>query len=312
MNLTPPQRDRITATAWAQEWIEYGCRVTPLTEHEWETWEAGVRKCYELSGVPWPGVVVRVSSPLHGAFAASIHDFLSGDHTQDTNIRDRIWDSVPVAFGTSIRASVEHAVWDAVSLSVWNNIYDNVRENIHTNVRAVVGDAIFHFWRRIKDSVQNSPDARIWKDVWRNARFEWMDFFGGRTWCDFVAHFAYFRDAIKIHVDGALWDHSRAFQDAQSAGWWWPRRDFVLVCDNPAELHLETIGGLRRMHCETGPAISWADGWGVYMWHGTRVPADLIETDWDVEKIMAERNTEVRRCAIDDPTRRRGRRHDCR
>ncbi|ARG91437.1 hypothetical protein B1T50_04810 [Mycobacterium kansasii] len=35
------------------------------------------------------------------------------------------------------------------------------------------------------------------------------------------------------------------------------------------------------------------------MWHGTQVPADLIETGWDVERIMAERNTEVRRCAIE-------------
>jgi hypothetical protein len=76
-------------------------------------------------------------------------------------------------------------------------------------------------------------------------------------------------------------------------------RDFVMVCDVPTELHIEAAGGRDRMHCETGPAIRWADGWGIHMWHGTRVPADLIETDWDIDRIMAEKNTEIRRCAIE-------------
>ena len=40
------------------------------------------------------------------------------------------------------------------------------------------------------------------------------------------------------------------------------------------------------------------DGWGIHCWHGTQVPADLIETGWGVDRILAERNTEIRRCAI--------------
>ena len=72
-----------------------------------------------------------------------------------------------------------------------------------------------------------------------------------------------------------------------------------MVCDNPVELHIETAGGEKRMHCETGPAISWADGYGIYMWHGVRVPADLIETGWDTARILREPNAEVRRCAIE-------------
>ncbi|EFG75269.1 hypothetical protein HMPREF0591_4832 [Mycobacterium parascrofulaceum ATCC BAA-614] len=84
-----------------------------------------------------------------------------------------------------------------------------------------------------------------------------------------------------------------------SAGYWWPTRAFIMVCDLPSALHIESAGGRNRLHCETGPAVQWADGWGVYSWHGTRVPADLIEKGWDVERIMAERNTEIRRCAIE-------------
>jgi hypothetical protein len=37
----------------------------------------------------------------------------------------------------------------------------------------------------------------------------------------------------------------------------------------------------------------------MWSWHGTPVPRDLIETNWDVKRITAEENTEIRRCAIE-------------
>ena len=52
------------------------------------------------------------------------------------------------------------------------------------------------------------------------------------------------------------------------------------------------------MHCATGPAISWRDGWALYFWHGRQVPAWVIEKP-TAERIAAEENTEIRRCAIE-------------
>ena len=102
-----------------------------------------------------------------------------------------------------------------------------------------------------------------------------------------------------LELDGDLWARVEKAEAASSAGYWWPFRDFIIVCDNPTTLHMETAGGEHRMHCETGPAIAWADGYGIYMWHGTQVPAELIETGWDVDRILREPNAEVRRCAIE-------------
>ena len=45
--------------------------------------------------------------------------------------------------------------------------------------------------------------------------------------------------------------------------------------------------------------MRWPDGWAIYAWHGTRVPADLIETGWDTARILREANSEIRRCAIE-------------
>jgi len=132
----------------------------------------------------------------------------------------------------------------------------------------------------------------------------WWNRWPGRHWTAWWgAYWGFFRDVCNLHLDGDTWDKSRAWDDANSAGWWWPFHDFVMVCDLPTVLHLEQVGptgwGSHRLHCETGPAIAWADGWGLYMWHGVQVPAELIETGWSTDRILQEPNAEVRRCAIE-------------
>ena len=55
------------------------------------------------------------------------------------------------------------------------------------------------------------------------------------------------------------------------------------------------------MHSESGMAIRYADTWGVYAWHGTRVPWFVIEdpTQITAEIIRKEENAEVRRVMIE-------------
>jgi hypothetical protein len=86
-----------------------------------------------------------------------------------------------------------------------------------------------------------------------------------------------------------------------SCGWWEPYQHICFITERPAVIRAETPGdrGHLRLHCPDGPAITYRDGWSVYAWHGIRVPASLIEDGWDADAIMAERNAEVRRCAIE-------------
>ena len=83
---------------------------------------------------------------------------------------------------------------------------------------------------------------------------------------------------------------------ARNAGWWWPMRDTVILTDRPDTLHRDPQG---RLHSETGPALRYRDGWAIHAIHGVRVPADLIETGWDVKRTLEEDNAEVRRAAIE-------------
>jgi len=81
-------------------------------------------------------------------------------------------------------------------------------------------------------------------------------------------------------------------------GWWWPFENVVVMTPKATHLALDDEG---RLHAENGPALSYSDGWGVYAWHGIRVPEQLIEhpETYTAQKILDEDNAEIRRCMME-------------
>ena len=57
----------------------------------------------------------------------------------------------------------------------------------------------------------------------------------------------------------------------------------------------------NRLHCADGAAIAYPDGWGVWVWHGVRVPQRIIEhaDQLTAAEILALSNVEVRRAVIE-------------
>jgi hypothetical protein len=82
---------------------------------------------------------------------------------------------------------------------------------------------------------------------------------------------------------------------SQCCGWWWPFHKVVILTELPREIHIDNE---NRLHHESRMAISYPDGFGVYVWHGIRVPERLIldPDSYTAEEIINESNAEVRRC----------------
>jgi hypothetical protein len=110
-----------------------------------------------------------------------------------------------------------------------------------------------------------------------------------------AGYYAYLEALGYLGVEGL--EHAEgAMQVAANAGWWWPAREFVIINERPTAIHRDPQG---RLHHETEAAVQFKDGWGVYLWHGTRVPKELIQDKWSTTEILREPNAEVRRCAIE-------------
>lgn len=81
----------------------------------------------------------------------------------------------------------------------------------------------------------------------------------------------------------------------RSTGWWWPREDVCVMADRPVAVHTNED---FLLHNDNGPALAFADGSAAHAWRGTLVPRWVIEAP-TAELALAERNVEVRRCAIE-------------
>lgn len=123
----------------------------------------------------------------------------------------------------------------------------------------------------------------------------WHLYFGGAMWSSWSAYLTFFKDVVKLEAPGNTWRMEEAFTNAQSAGWWWPHSEFVVISERHSHISLNPQG---ELHSPTGPAISWPDGWGLYSLNGIVVP-EWVVMDPQADRIIKDLpNTEQRRVAF--------------
>lgn len=160
-------------------------------------------------------------------------------------------------------------------------------QRLSAAVRDAVGDAV-------DGSVGSAVDGVISQSWWR--------IIGGQFWVGWwygPASVSFYTDVCGLELSPDMMERARAYRETcESACWWWPHREFVMVCERPMWIDRDERG---RLHSPTRAAICWPDGWGLHMWHGVRVPAHVIEAPASitVAEIEAEQNAEVRRVMIE-------------
>jgi hypothetical protein len=295
-------------SAMAQHACEWADRAFRANRVDWTRWRTGAQACYQYAGVRWPVAELRVASPL--ALARVLLQIRVQEVPGDEDralvglvrrlTQARVDGVVPRLFDRRVMARVQRVVHDAVATAVPDAaVAQAVDETLYTV--APVDDPL-----GVQDSVRQAVrgytgirrppfTSRPAPPTWRS----WTLHLGGHWEAAWSAYATFLRTAY-----GGVGTHSwrrriATFADAQSAGWWWPHLDFVVVSDRPEVVRTERIGGTpARLHSADGPAVVWRDGWRLHFWHGTRVPAWVIERP-TVRAIHAEPNAEVRRCGIE-------------
>ena len=122
---------------------------------------------------------------------------------------------------------------------------------------------------------------------------------GGSHESYWIAYFKFARDVLGVQYkqdDLSLLLHWE--QISRSCGWLWPYDGLCVVSDRPIVQHVDEQ---RRLHCETGPAMAFADGYALWSWHGALVSQRLIEKPQTItlDDIFGEKNIEVRRVMIE-------------
>ncbi|MDE2103700.1 MAG: hypothetical protein KGL39_41060 [Patescibacteria group bacterium] len=79
------------------------------------------------------------------------------------------------------------------------------------------------------------------------------------VWSDIAYLFAAGYDLSKFKLN--VFRRNVHLHDA----WWWVLEGIVVVADRPVMIQRDEQG---RLHCDDGPAVKYADGWGFWMQHG--------------------------------------------
>jgi hypothetical protein len=98
------------------------------------------------------------------------------------------------------------------------------------------------------------------------------------------------RNVLKVQMPVAY----SAWRDLYPLGVIYPLRQFCIVAKRPKQVTLHN--GL--LHCTTGPAVLYADGFCVYALNGVQVSKELVETPaeaLDPMLVCREQNAEIRR-----------------
>lgn len=277
--LTPEQESLLPVIR--DEWIAHGLSTEPANRKEAEL---GVCETYAAADLEPPKIFIWCDSPWTGAIAQAVTPLII--------IKQLRGESLP--FSTEPYYEIILKVWNQIATQLipysGSKIIDSIIED--NNDSTIENEII--------KSNNDISSMHLWNSTIKKRLTEWWQTrVAGQHWAGLYS----FYDAMQRFGVKGIEPLAGQMRIAKNAGWWWPSREFVVITERPRELHHDPQG---RLHCETGPAISYPDGWSVWIWHGTRVDPWVIEGTATVQRILQEQNTEIRRCAVEARASRNG------
>lgn len=137
------------------------------------------------------------------------------------------------------------------------------------------------------DFIQKLDPSKTKRDILNEMCFGSMDI----SWISF---YKYFIEVVGLDLKEIGGLHDLTYH----TGWYNAYEDVVVFQHRPEYIKFDDN---NLLHCETGPAIRFRDGYSLYSWHGTRIPAEWIEDKENLspETALTWPNIEQRRCAAE-------------
>ncbi len=293
-SLTDEEKSKMAE--YAEKWIEIGLKTG---ETDWDTFDKYMPVAYEKAGLKYPKNVVRVSSPLVGALAASVAEGILKKR------RDAVDDAVRGAVGQAVRGAVDGAVdgavREAVDDAVDGAVDGAVRDAVRGAVRGAVGDAVDD---AVHDAVGDAVETAISIAKKTGVSLSWHYWLGGQFWVGYwwygIAAVNFLFDICNLKLSKDIMERAEAYRKiSESVNYIWPNSDFIMVCARPVKILRDERG---RLHSEAGQAIEYPDGWGLYMLHGIKFDAPLywkiVKKEMTSKEALAIPSTDQRAIAL--------------
>jgi hypothetical protein len=299
-HLTPDQEQKLSS--FREEWYQWGI-CTDRADRA--TAETAISKMYRRIRKEPPKTFLWRQSPV----TALIDIQVLKRSVFKYDLKAPLWGSfywgrgeVPrERLGDSFRRRHRDPLWDGLWEGVRDGLRDPLRDSLGDGLRDGVRDSVRDLIRgRLRDTLWDSLldslpiSLRDGLDV--SFREQWY----GQHDSYWISFDLFCRDIMGVRYESQESEDLNLWRDiAQSAGWWWPYKNFCVIAERPILVRMQEWSQDRyRLHCENGPALAFSDGWKVYALNGVRVAPEIVKTPaakLDLNLLLRERNVEVRR-----------------
>jgi len=252
--LTPEQEAELPA--FRQKYLDIACGGSRINR---EVLQGHLSDAYALIGKPAPALFI-FDSPAACMLAIKIFKMGGKGLSQ---LGGQLWGQLGDQLGDQLRGQLGGQLGG----QLWGQLGDQLGDQLWDQLRGQLGDQLGdQLWG------QNIFDPNF---LWGSQDLYWL---------------AFYRFGQKI---GAKYTEETARRLGVMEGissqceWWWPFDGIVIASEKP---HTVRWDEGRRLHCEDGPAIEYADGYALYAWHGARLPEH-----WVVNRATVD-PTEILRC----------------
>ena len=268
--------------AYREKWLKIGLSCEPL---DFEKAKDAAKRAYAIAGLAAPTRFYHMSSPIGAAILGTALKNIVGQ------VGDQVRGRVGAQVWDQVRGRVGARVWD----QVWSQVRDQVRDQVWDQVGAQVWDQVMD---QVGDQVRNQVWDQVRNQVWNQVRNRVWDQVGDQVYGSHDAGWLGFYDFFGAECGIEAIEKLRPLMDlAAVCGWWAPYEHAVIFQDRHNILRRDDQ---HRLHCETGPAISYPDGYSLYFWHGTSVPERWItHKDMSPSDILTHKNVEQRRAGCE-------------
>ena len=276
--LTDAQLSHVTAIR--DHWMQVGLSTERCDRPKAERL---VKSAYRAAGLDEPPIVVWMDSPLGGVLASAM--------IRNVSEKGQLWDQLRGQLGGQLADQLADQLggqlWDQLGGQLGGQLWDQIRDQLGDQLGGQLGGQLAD---QLGGQLADQLRGQLWDQVRGQLGRElssWWD-------CYWIAYLTAALPFADLEASPQL--DALAAASAE-VGWWWPMKGAVVLTDRPTVIARDKDG---RLHCADGPALAYTDGCSIYAWHGQRVPADLIDGDgWTLDQIVKERNTEIRRCAVE-------------
>jgi hypothetical protein len=179
--------------------------------------------------------------------------------------------------GQQVEQQVEQQVGQQVRQQVWQQVEQQVRQQVGQQVEQQVWQQV---WQQVGQQVRQQVEQQVRQQVGlqkisKKYGLSIYDYRAANLWAGWHAYVTFFIENGFLEGTTKAVEHYQLDREiAESCGLVWYSSAVAAISDRPEALHRDEQG---RLHCETGPAILYRDGWAIHAWHGTVVPAHWID-----------------------------------